>query len=243
MLNLIECYNFFQRCEQRVRPRKPLGGLAGTAMGDLEGGGGGSGVGGSNSGMGAPGVGRRARRGHHQPPFPKAVSIIDTLSELAAAGPEVRRLAQEQRPRIPRAQSGGRSSRPSNAPTGGSDEGNRPPGPPVVSPDFQQYTEKIYDAVTSRRPDPPSLRPGQRGRSAPGHIHGGRRSDRCGGHQGDHHESSGENREDEEQGGPSPKIDQNQLGIRGRERGRTPDWIKRIFDIAKKGDLPALVSC
>ena len=239
---------FFQRCEQRIRSRKPVGGLGGTAMGDLEG----AGVSNSNTNMGSQNVGRRPRRGTlgHQPPFPKAVSIIDTLSELAA-GPEVTRLAQEQRPRPVRPRSGSRPSKGhSNNSSVKSDETSKPPGPPVVSPDFQQYTEKIYDAVTSRRPDPaPSLKSThhQRGRSAPGNIHSGRKCERNqhaqhGDLQNEANPSSGDN--GDHQGLRHQTREHHHLHqqLRGRERGRTPDWIKRIFDIAKKGDLPSLVS-
>ncbi|XP_063871947.1 uncharacterized protein LOC135106605 [Scylla paramamosain] len=208
-------------------------------------------VGGSSSAANSNSTGRTGRRGVHQPGFLKTVSIIDTLSELAH-GPEVRRLAQEpqpQRPSCPHSSSRTSSSR---QPTGatsagggstadpGEDTSVRPPGPPVLSADFQQYSEKIYDAVTSPGPDP-GLRGGQasRGRfQGLGHRRRERpqpRGEAClDDSQGASGVSHEQRREDEE---ASRRVRQEH---RGRERGRTPDWIKRIFDIAKKGDLPSL---
>lgn len=210
-------------------------------------------VGGSASAANGTSAGRTGRRSVHQPGFLKTVSIIDTLSELAH-GPEVRRLAQEpqpQRPLCPHSSSRTSSSR---QPTGATSAGGggtadpgeetsvRPPGPPVLSADFQQYSEKIYDAVTSPGPDP-GLRGGRtsRGRAQGlGHRRRERPQPRGEACLDDSQGASGVNheqrREDEE---ASRRV---RPEHRGRERGRTPDWIKRIFDIAKKGDLPSLVS-
>ncbi|KAK8752637.1 hypothetical protein OTU49_006616, partial [Cherax quadricarinatus] len=207
----------------------------------------GSGVGQGSASKGTNGGG--ARRSVHQPGFLKTVSIIETLSELAH-GPEVRRLAQEPQPQRPsRPHSGSRAS--SRLPTSatsaggsatdhGDDTPTRPPGPPVLSADFQQYSEKIYDAVTSQGPEP-SLR-GHGGR-----VHSiahPRRRERTQPREKTTIEESQvasginqEGRREEEEASKKPRPEH-----RGRERGRTPDWIKRIFDIAKKGDLPSLVS-
>lgn len=212
-------------------------------------------VGGAAAATNGGSAGCTSRRSVHQPGFLKTVSIIDTLSELAH-GPEVRRLAQEPQPQRPsRPHSGSRVSS-SRQPPGstsaggggggaepGEDASVRPPGPPVLSADFQQYSEKIYDAVTSPGPDP-GLRGGRASRGrAQGFGH--RRRERP--------QPRGEACLDEAQGSSSgvtheQKRDEEETSRRvrpehrGRERGRTPDWIKRIFDIAKKGDLPSLVS-
>lgn len=211
-------------------------------------------VGGAAAATNGGSAGCAGRRGVHQPGFLKTVSIIDTLSELAH-GPEVRRLAQEPPPQRPsRPHSGSRVS--SRQPPGSTSAGGggsaaepgeeasvRPPGPPVLSADFQQYSEKIYDAVTSPGPDP-GLRGGRasRGRAQGlGHRRRERpqpRGEACldesqGGSPGLSHE----HRREEEESSRRTRPEH-----RGRERGRTPDWIKRIFDIAKKGDLPSLVS-
>lgn len=225
-----------------------------------------SGGNGSNGGLGLPsahpstgrtgavnrggkgGGGRTGRRSVHQPGFLKTVSIIDTLSELAH-GPEVRCLAQEPQPRPSRTHSSSRasSSRQAAGATsagGGGDHGDdtppRPPGPPVLSADFQQYSEKVYDAVTAPDPDP-----GLRGRvtgRAPSHPQPRRRTrpqprGETSLEEGQTTSVGQEARREDDDTGRRPRPDP-----RGRERGRTPDWIKRIFDIAKKGDLPALVS-
>ncbi|XP_071523053.1 uncharacterized protein [Panulirus ornatus] len=210
----------------------------------------GSGIGQGNISKGTNGGG--GRRTVHQPGFLKTVSIIDTLSELAH-GPEVRRLAQEPRPQRPsRPHSGSRASlsrQPTSttSPGGGSatdhgdDTPTRPPGPPVLSADFQQYSEKIYDAVTSQRPEP-SLRSGRGGRGRVHSLAHPRRRERT--------QPRGEAAVEEPQSTPGTNQEgrreeeetsrKSRLEHRGRERGRTPDWIKRIFDIAKKGDLPSL---
>ncbi|KAK4304414.1 hypothetical protein Pmani_023640 [Petrolisthes manimaculis] len=195
---------------------------------------------------GKGGGGRAGRRSVHQPGFLKTVSIIDTLSELAH-GPEVCCLAQEPQPRPSRTHSSSRasSSRQAAGATsagGGGDLGDdtppRPPGPPVLSADFQQYSEKVYDAVTAPDPDP-----GLRGRvtgRAPSHPQPRRRTRPL---------PRGETSLDDSQMvsvGQEVRREDDDTGRRlrpdprGRERGRTPDWIKRIFDIAKKGDLPSL---
>ncbi|XP_045611245.1 uncharacterized protein [Procambarus clarkii] len=210
----------------------------------------GSGVGQGSASKGTNGGG--ARRSVHQPGFLKTVSIIETLSELAH-GPEVRRLAQEPRPQRPsRPHSGSRASssrQPTSATSAGggsaTDHGDdtptRPPGPPVLSADFQQYSEKIYDAVTSQRPEP-SLRGNHGGRGRVHSLAHPRRRERTQPRGETTIEESQlasginqEGRREEDEPSRKPRSDH-----RGRERGRTPDWIKRIFDIAKKGDLPSL---
>lgn len=237
------------------------GGLGGLSGGGVSvGGRGGMTVGatvGSGISKGTNNGGGHSRRSVHQPGFLKTVSIIDTLSELAH-GPEVRRLAQEPQPqRTTRPPfSGTRTSSSSRPPTGANSGGGtntsdhqedtptRPPGPPVLSADFQQYSEKIYDAVTSQAPEP-SLRSGNGSR---GHVPGlplPRRKEKN--HprgeapveepQGSSTGINQETKRAEEEANRKPRSDH-----RGRERGRTPDWIKRIFDIAKKGDLSSLVS-
>lgn len=186
---------------------------------------------------------RTGRRSGHQPPFLKTVSIIDTLSEL---GPEVRQLAEEPSPSTSftaQPTSSSRSTKPASGTPSVSENKEATShtlGPPLVSPDFQQYTEKIYDAVT-RHPGS-SVSSGriknQRSRFLPSSVH----SERL--------KKSRSQTEKSNEGNNTFKIRfddekvlkrQMQLEQRGRERGRTPDWIKRIFNIAKKGDLLALV--
>ncbi|XP_064089445.1 uncharacterized protein LOC135203590 [Macrobrachium nipponense] len=220
--------------------------------------------GGRSTSKGSNGGG--GRRGVHQPNFLKTVSIIDTLSELAH-GPEVRCLTQEPRPQCQtRPHTGSRvssSSRPTTTSTSatlggmadyGDEAPTRPPGPPVLSADFQQYSEKIYDAVTSRAPEP-ELRTGRRGRVRMQSLHAHALPRRERAHVREEAAAHGtavpssaveegqnntgmtqETRREEEEEGAGKKKPEH----RGRERGRTPDWIKRIFDIAKKGDLPSL---
>ncbi|RXG73675.1 Synphilin-1, partial [Armadillidium vulgare] len=215
-------------CERRNRLRQQRSGVVGATMGDLE-------------GLGVGKV-RTGRRSGHQPPFLKTVSIIDTLSEL---GPEVRQLAEEPSPSTSftaQPTSSSRSTKPASGTPSVSENKEATShtlGPPLVSPDFQQYTEKIYDAVT-RHPGS-SVSSGriknQRSRFLPSSVH----SERL--------KKSRSQTEKSNEGNNTFKIRfddekvlkrQMQLEQRGRERGRTPDWIKRIFNIAKKGDLLAL---
>ncbi|XP_042869391.1 translation initiation factor IF-2-like [Penaeus japonicus] len=183
--------------------------------------------------------------------------------------------------------------------------------PPVLSPDFRQYSEKIYDAVTSsscgspsgvigraagglaggmglggvgmgvgmgvvgmgggvpergagrgmerafeRRRGPPrvSERVGGRTAAAPPRSEWGR-ADRPRGPEGTR-EHERRRRDEAAERERVAGRDQRRVAKeaewagsrrsereRGTERGRTPDWIKRIFDIAKKGDLQALKRC
>ncbi|KAG7160098.1 Synphilin-1-like [Homarus americanus] len=231
----------------------PTAGKSGASggRGKTVGGASGRDIGRGSASKGTNGGGGR-RSVHQKPGFLKTVSIIETLSELAH-GPEVQRLAQEPRPQRPsRPHSGSRASS-SRQPTlttsagGGSagdhgdDTPTRPPGPPVLSADFQQYSEKIYDAVTSQGPEP-SLRGNHGGQGRVHSIAHPRRRERT--------QPRGETALGESQGAPGiskeSRREEEEISRkprpehRGRERGRTPDWIKRIFDIAKKGDLPSL---
>ncbi|XP_063603146.1 uncharacterized protein LOC134779089 [Penaeus indicus] len=159
--------------------------------------------------------------------------------------------------------------------------------PPVLSPDFRQYSEKIYDAVTSSssgaagvrrcvgslggaggplrmipergagrgkerttgerkrgtgRADERGTGTGgeeRRGRERPGG--GGRGTER--GKRIETERAAGKARPSAREGGSRRPSEREHGGAgreRGTERGRTPDWIKRIFDVAKNGELHSL---
>ena len=161
----------------------------------------------------------RSGRSHRQPNF---LSIIDTLSEL---GSEVRHLADESRqPPLPKPPPGTRTIKQISNEAAKRTEFLHH-SPPSVSADFQEYSEKIYDAVTKKSETIPRLRHSS-------NVNASTLSKHFTFHRNEfQNETTTSNFQ---------KIRKSPIG--GRERGRTPEWIKKIFDIAKTGDLEAIVS-
>lgn len=259
-----------QGCERRTRVPQPRSGLVGATMGDLDGlGVGKGGRSGRRTGHQPPflktvsiidtlsELGPEVRQLAEEPRSKAAASTTPPTapsSSASAGAPSSNAITSpplSKPPPPPPPQGGGASSNPASsrntkglsttAPSTGVEspkENSNALGPPLVSADFQQYTEKIYDAVTRRQEPTLTARlKHHRGR----HLLSAAHSERF--------KKSQNNRREVDENGFKVRLE-DETGVsvkhrhgdlRGRERGRTPDWIKRIFDIAKTGDIEALV--